>query len=232
MKWLDYGFVAVFAGAWPAFENFVRLPRVRAEIESRGADGRRIAEYRWTMIQEWALVAIALALIVAGGRTWQSVGLVLPSPMGLIWSVLVLALVVALLFVQYRGATRTDRARASVARQLAHVRWFLPASSAELAGFRALSVTAGVCEEILFRGFLMALLLPFTGTLGAVVISSVLFGLGHAYQGVVGIVKTGIVGLVMAGIYVLTGSLLAPIIVHALVDIASGQLAADVPAPA
>lgn len=230
MKWLDYGFIAVFAGAWPAFENFVRLPRVRAEIESRGADGRRLAEYRWTMIQEWLLVAIALALIVAGGRTWKSVGLVLPSGMGLLWSIVVLALVSAFLFVQHRGATGSDRARASVARQLAHLRWFLPSSSSELASFRALSLTAGVCEEILFRGYLMALLLPFAGTLGAVVISSVLFGLAHAYQGMVGTVKSGIVGAVMAGIYVLTGSLLAPIIVHALVDIVSGQIAADVPA--
>lgn len=227
MKWLDYGFVALFAGAWPAFENFVRLPRVRAGIEA--GTGRRVVEYRLTMVQEWALVAIALALIVSGGRSWQSVGLVLPEGAGLVWSLVVIAAAVAFLVFQHRTATGNERARASVARQLAPVRWFLPASSSELAHFRALSVTAGVCEEILFRGYLMAFPLPF-GALGAVLISSVLFGLAHAYQGVQGTVKSGVAGLLLAGIYVLTGSLLAPIVVHVLVDLVSGQIAADVPA--
>jgi membrane protease YdiL (CAAX protease family) len=90
-------------------------------------------------------------------------------------------------------------------------------------------VTAGVCEEILFRGYLMAFLLPLGGLGVAVFVSSFLFGLAHAYQGVRGTVTSGVLGALMAGMYVLTGSLLAPILVHAMVDWVSGQIAADVP---
>jgi membrane protease YdiL (CAAX protease family) len=228
-SWVDWSFVAAFAGAWPAYENFVRLPRVKVAIL---AGASRIREYRFTMLQEWLLVAIALALVIFSGRSWASVGLVLPHGAGVLWTIGIVLALAALLKLQYGAATRTDRARASVSRQLAHVRWFLPSAGPELANFRALSVTAGVCEEILFRGYLMAFLLPLGGMGVAVVVSSLLFGLGHAYQGVGGAVKAGVLGALMAGTYVLTGSLLAPIVVHAMIDWSSGQLAADVPAAA
>jgi len=230
-SWIDWSFVAAFAGAWPAYENLVRLPRVKVEIGLEGTP-RRIREYRFTMLQEWLLVAIALVLVIFSGRSWASVGLVLPHGAGLLWTAGILLAVAALLKAQYGAATRTDRARASVSRQLAPVRWYLPSAGSELANFRALSVTAGVCEEILFRGYLMAFLLPLGGMGVAVVVSSLLFGLGHAYQGVGGAVKSGMIGALMAGMYLLTGSLLAPILVHAVVDWSSGQLAADVPAAA
>jgi membrane protease YdiL (CAAX protease family) len=230
MNWIDLGFVAAFAGAWPAYETFVRLPRVRQEIAAQGGP-RRVREYRVTMLQQWTLVVVALALIAFGHRSWASVGLVLPAgAAGWLWTAASLGLVVAFLFAQYRGATGSDRARAAVGRQLAPLRWLLPAGTGiELANFRALSVTAGVCEEILFRGYLMAFLSPLVGLGGAVAASSVLFGLAHAYQGVGGPIKAGVLGLIMAGMYLLTGSLLAPILVHALIDIGSGQIAAEIP---
>ena len=68
----------------------------------------------------------------------------------------------------------------------------------------------------------------------AVVVSSIIFGLGHAYQGKVGILKTGAVGLVMALLVVFSGSLWIAILVHAVVDITSGRImsaAMEVPEP-
>ena len=57
------------------------------------------------------------------------------------------------------------------------------------------------------------------GLTGAVIGSSVIFGLGHAYQGTSGIVKTGAVAFVMAALYVLSGSLWPPIALHAATDL-------------
>jgi membrane protease YdiL (CAAX protease family) len=84
-------------------------------------------------------------------------------------------------------------------------------------------VTAGICEEWLFRGYLLALLEPTTGTAAAVGISAALFGLAHAYQGVGGILKTGVVGLVMGGLAWATGSIWAPILIHAAADWIQGD---------
>jgi uncharacterized protein len=47
----------------------------------------------------------------------------------------------------------------------------------------------------------------------------VAFGLAHAYQGRVGIVTTGVLGGVMAAVYLDTGSLLLPVVLHTLIDL-------------
>jgi membrane protease YdiL (CAAX protease family) len=52
-----------------------------------------------------------------------------------------------------------------------------------------------------------------------VITAAVLFGLVHYYQGLPGILVTGFLGLVLCGLYVATGTLLVPIVVHALIDL-------------
>ena len=225
--WIQWGFVAAFAVAWPAYENNVRLPRVKAAILA-GEPGRRVREYRLTMLQEWALVGIALVLLTRGGRSPHEIGLALPTGGGLAWTIGIVLGTGVLLLVQHRAATGTEAGRAAVGRQLAPLRWLLPGPGVELAQFRALAVTAGVCEEILFRGYLMTCLTPFGGTGAAVLASSALFGLAHSYQGTNGAIRAGVLGAIMALMYLGTGSLLAPILVHALIDLVSGQIAAEV----
>ena len=90
--------------------------------------------------------------------------------------------------------------------------------------FGLVSVTAGVCEEILYRGLLLAVLSPVVGTWPAVLLSSLIFGLGHAYQGASGIIKTTVIGLVMALLAVFSGSLFVPMLLHAVIDLTSGRM--------
>ena len=52
-----------------------------------------------------------------------------------------------------------------------------------------------------------------------VLIAAVAFGLAHAYQGLAGIVTTGVLGGVMAAVYLQTGSLLLPVLLHAVIDL-------------
>jgi len=60
----------------------------------------------------------------------------------------------------------------------------LPQSRVELLPYLALAITAGLCEEFLYRGFAMAVLVH-VGLQAwvAVLLSSILFGLAHSYQG-------------------------------------------------
>ena len=60
---------------------------------------------------------------------------------------------------------------------------------------------------------------------GAVVVAIVAFGLGHVFQGIRGMVGTAVMGAVFMGLYLLTGSLVAPIVLHATVDLANGLIA-------
>jgi uncharacterized protein len=98
----------------------------------------------------------------------------------------------------------------------------LPDTAKERSLFGALSVGAGISEELAYRGFLIYYLgsyLPQLNLLEKVLLSSLVFGLGHLYQGWKGVLCTGIGGLVLGGLYVSTASLLVPMIVHAVLDL-------------
>ena len=79
--------------------------------------------------------------------------------------------------------------------------------------------TAAICEEALYRGFLFSRLYDWSGSLaGALVISSVGFGLAHAYQGVHGMIRTALLGTLLAAPLIRTGSLYPSIAAHFVID--------------
>ncbi|MGB8993468.1 MAG: CPBP family intramembrane glutamic endopeptidase [Desulfobaccales bacterium] len=82
-----------------------------------------------------------------------------------------------------------------------------------------LVIVVALAEETMFRGYL---LLRFQGAglgpWGAAVLASVIFALGHGYEGEAGIVTVGFMGLTFALIYLWRGSLVAPCVMHFLQD--------------
>ncbi|MEQ1832669.1 MAG: CPBP family intramembrane glutamic endopeptidase, partial [Candidatus Eisenbacteria bacterium] len=128
--------------------------------------------------------------------------------------------------VRQRGALAHDEAlRAKVRERLAPVERLMPHAAHEYPLFAVLACTAGLCEEFLFRGFLLWYLghmvpPPFGGLLQAVI-----FGLAHSYQGVRGIVMTGVAGLFFTGVRWVSGSLWPAMLMHALMDLHAGDLA-------
>lgn len=112
--------------------------------------------------------------------------------------------------------------------QLKDVDYLLPRTRTEVALFAGVSVSAGICEEVLYRGFLFGYLqaAPWHVAPGpTVLIGSALFGFAHMGQGLKGMVLTGAAGLFLGALYVLTGSLLLPMIVHILIDLRATALA-------
>jgi uncharacterized protein len=76
-----------------------------------------------------------------------------------------------------------------------------------------------VAEESVFRGYLMLRIGQLTGSVvTAVVASSLVFALGHGYEGVSGAISAGVFGALLAMLYRWRGSLIAPIVVHFLQD--------------
>lgn len=80
-----------------------------------------------------------------------------------------------------------------------------------------ISLAAGFGEELLFRGLLLGALIPVAGPGWALSASSVVFGVLHWVNRAYAIYAT-LFGLYLGGLYLLTGSLLVPIVVHALYD--------------
>jgi membrane protease YdiL (CAAX protease family) len=80
----------------------------------------------------------------------------------------------------------------------------------------AIAAVPAVCEELVLRGIVLPALLPAFGSAGAVATSAALFALIHwdLYRAAF----TFTLGLALGALRVRTGSLLAPILAHALVN--------------
>lgn len=85
-----------------------------------------------------------------------------------------------------------------------------------------LVTVVALAEETIFRGYL---LLRFQAVLrsatAAVLFSSVIFAVGHGYEGSAGLATVGVMGAVFALVYLWRGSLVAPIVMHFLQDFLS-----------
>lgn len=96
----------------------------------------------------------------------------------------------------------------------------LPRNKAEQKYGYLLSINAGIVEELSFR-FLLPVLFYGSGmsASAALIVAIVVFGLMHAYQGLIGVGITMLMGFVFTSMYVTTGSILLPIIVHVAFDL-------------
>ena len=83
--------------------------------------------------------------------------------------------------------------------------------------FALIAVLAGFGEEGLFRGVIQGGLSGEIPPAAALVLASVLFGLLHLVTPMYGAIAT-IFGLYLGGLYILTGNLVVPVIVHTLYD--------------
>ena len=82
-----------------------------------------------------------------------------------------------------------------------------------------LSMTAGICEEYIVRGYGIGFLRRWgINPWFAAVVTSVLFGALHFYQGLHAVYVIAVWGFVFAVPYLKTGSLLPGVIAHAAVD--------------
>ncbi len=100
-----------------------------------------------------------------------------------------------------------------------------PQTRWELLLFMAVAVTAAICEEVMFRGYLQQQLASWTrNTSVGVILSAVVFCVGHAYQGWFLAVQVGILGLMLGILAAWRKSLRPGMLAHGMQDVISGTL--------
>lgn len=127
-------------------------------------------------------------------------------------------LVVTTVIIWRTSAEKLSRLR----RLVLPIAQMLPTSPVERLTFAGVAITAGICEEILYRGFGIAYLRwidPSIGRTSLVLITATAFGLAHLYQGPRNVLLTGIAGGIFASLTLATGTLLPAIVIHVLVDL-------------
>ena len=137
-----------------------------------------------------------------------------PAPLHLLAGLVLLTTAVAAAFPMWRGAVLA-RSRG--------VYFKMPRTAAETAAWIAVSVAAGLFEEIEWRGVQTTLLTAVLGNAWlAVVVCAVMFALAHLNQSIVSMGFIFVLSLALGALVALTGSLVVPVLVHTTFDVIAG----------
>ena len=120
------------------------------------------------------------------------------------------------------GAVLATRGNWRILKTIGNVGSLLPRNRPEIAHAAAMSIAAGISEELAFHLFLPLLVAVVTGNaFVAFGVAVAAFGAMHLYQGRAGVIATTLVGALMAAIYLMTGELWLAMLLHALIDLNS-----------
>ncbi len=223
LQHLLFAFLAIVVPSW----DFYATSRLKKNPGSE----QKIGYYKSLCAGLWIA-----SLVAVGTVGFRRVFTISPMPdeaawlLGRAWAKFlaetVIALFVGLTFmsciiVAWKKLSNRPRAYRT-AQALKSLDYFLPASRSERNWWVLVCISAGVCEETLFRGFMLGYLHVSPWTLNltlAMLISSAIFGLSHLYEGIGGAVGSAIAGFLFAVMFLLGGNLLFPIILHVLMDL-------------
>ncbi|MCH7573216.1 MAG: CPBP family intramembrane metalloprotease [Planctomycetes bacterium] len=226
MTVIDHLFVFVLLVIVPLYQHFYAVPKMHREFAEE-SPGLRERTYWYTIATQWGITIALLFLWWLAARGLDALGLVIPGGW-LFWiSIVIVMVAIAVFWMVLQAQASTPESHAKVLKAFQERAPFMPRNSGEMRHFTAISVTAGICEEIVYRGYLIWYATQFTGAgtgglLMAVALTSLVFGLGHIYQGVSGAIQIFAAGLFFGCIYVLSGSLWVPMAAHAIIDIVAG----------
>lgn len=203
------------------FVGWATLARAAPEDQS----GMRGRIYVQALRVQWSLTLCLAVLWLAARRPAEALGLIPPEGWKP-WTLFGAALAIgAHLLVRVRRVSKDDAYLEGARRRVAPMRMMLPHTAGDLRAFLLLSLTAGICEELLYRGFLLFYFGHWLGPVPALVVASIVFGLGHVYQGPRGVLATGLVGGLLGAAYLFCGWLVPSMLLHAETDMYSGALA-------
>jgi len=170
-----------------------------------------------TLIIEWLILLVVLLVIWREKAAVDSVGLIKPRfvdiPIGIGFFIFAYIFVTILgLLLTLLGLPIDESVDFLVAKACELEWWWL-----------VISITAAVCEEIAFRGFLITRLRAVFrgGWVVPILLSSLAFGAGHSYQGLGGFILLTILGVMLGSLFLVTRSLWPVIIAHFVIDISA-----------
>lgn len=181
----------------------------------------RMVDYKKTIFIFWLLAFLVLGNHAFSDGSKVPLGLSFnPSIIAAIISILIIGIVV---FLFTRLKVSRENAPA-IREKMKGAYQYLPKNKRELRWFVFLSVSAGVCEELIFRGFLVGFLTQQVNSWIAVVAANLVFAFTHIGSGKQNLFSSFVLGLIFSGIYYFTGSLLPAILLHTAIDLYSGIL--------
>lgn len=181
------------------------------------AENARARYYKLLLVWEWTWVGVIALILLASAAPVAVLGLRPVNDIG--WVIIGSIVAQVVTTVLFRVVPRM---RGSLERQLAGAAALLPTGRTERWLYAAVAITAGICEELLYRGFAwfyLTTVFPDLPVLVAGIVVALVFGMAHAYQGKTGILQASLAGGAFLVLYLFTGSLVPSMIGHALADL-------------
>lgn len=227
-----YWLIIVFLLTYEPIYGYFDYQKFKARVRQKPQE--RVRYYKKVMIRLWVPILVILCMVAMAPLTLGNIGL-----SGIRWNTQTLGpwatyiafglgIVYLLTLIYYViGQKASEKMRNTLMQakkqELAKSQFIdiMPVSKEEKKVWTFVSWTAGITEEIIYRGFLifaLAELFPSLSIWLILVISSILFGLAHTYQGLGNVIRTSLVGLFFTVLYIGLGSIIPLIILHFLID--------------
>ncbi|MGD0098062.1 MAG: CPBP family intramembrane glutamic endopeptidase [Terracidiphilus sp.] len=187
----------------------------------------RLIGYTFTLVAEWIIVAFIWLGARWGGATLETLmGANLPAirtiarDLGLAVAFLILANIIL-------GITNFVLTRLMHPASSEALKNLLPRTQPEVAVFLLLALNAGICEEMIFRGYLQRQFTAWTRSAAVGIVAQAIgFGVAHAYQGSIQVIVISVYGCLFGLFALWRKSLRSGMMAHFLQDGIGGLLLA------
>lgn len=202
--------------------------------QRRGKPRRKTSpfgEWMSTLVLLWLLAGVAVWSWTASDRSLEDLGFTWGNGYGVMIAWGMVAGFTGMILYQLWSVYAQEKTREQMSKVLlgsGDYDQILPRRRADMWGFYALGVTAGITEEIVFRAFLISVLALVMPVWAAGVAALAVFVTCHAYQGPKGMLRILPVSVVLTVVYVVSGSLWPAILLHILTDVLSGMMTARI----
>jgi len=220
--------------------SIIGVKQTRHLLKTDIDEKARVQTYITTTFGLWIPVLALFTVVAFSDISFADIGFTLPTfqlnpiitaiilASAILWSAYFLYMIIAFMTSEKHRQHRNDviakKSAGSDYYDLVIYKLMVPRTKLEKRWWFPLSISAGVCEEIIFRGafvFLVANIFPDLSIYIVFIIVVVLFGLGHFYQGTKGFILSTLVGAFFTLIYIASGSLIFVIAIHFLTDFAN-----------
>lgn len=190
---------------------------------------KKLSEYHHTIIWSWIPVVLIFVLLPLSNVTLSDIGFrwININTSALSKWIVIPFIALCLIYLLYNIYSIvilkiSKKARTEASKKLpVHIKLFLPITRQEKKTWVYVALTAGITEEIVYRGYLffaLGFLFPSLSIFHILLISTFLFGIGHIYQGKE-VIKPTILGLLFGFSYIIFDSIIPIIVLHIVQDL-------------
>lgn len=228
--WICLALFLIYFVGYEFWWGLTRYPQIIFAIGQGHMPKTRF--YTRLMLGLW-IPAGLVSLLVANGRlSWKDLGINWFEPGGPPWLFYVLAAIAGVYFIYLVYSLIVLRIYAMKKQSINQnipdeVKVLLPVTKKEKQIWVFTAVTAGITEELLYRGFLfflMGALFPGLNIFIILVVSALIFGTGHVYQGFFEAAKAMLIGLIFGLFFIAFGTIIPCIVLHTMQDMCAADM--------